>query len=113
MPISSIVELVTDEEYKRKVEHSVEPVVVTFLTSLDDKCKIVTSHIGELSDEYTTIKFYQVDVRKHALLSRTLSNAELPIVTFVKNGREFLTLTSGFSLESIPEGLQTLQAASM
>jgi hypothetical protein len=49
-----------DEEYKRKVEYSVEPVVVTLLTSLDDKCKAVASDIGELSDEYTTIKFYQV-----------------------------------------------------
>jgi thioredoxin-like negative regulator of GroEL len=76
-----------DEEYKQKVEHSVEPVVVTFLTSLDDKCKAVASDIEELSDEFTTIKFYQVDVGKHTMLSRALSNTELPIVVYVKNGR--------------------------
>jgi thioredoxin 1 len=102
-----------DEEYKQKVEHSVEPVGVTFLTSLDDKCKAVASDIEELSDEFTTIKFYQVDVGKRTMLSRALSNTELPIVVFVKNGRDYLTLTSDLSLASIREGLQALQAASM
>jgi hypothetical protein len=47
------------------------------------------------------------------MLSRTLSNTELPIVVFAKNGREYLTLTSDISLPSIQEGLQALQAASM
>jgi thioredoxin 1 len=54
-----------DEEYKRRVEHSVEPIVVTFLSPLDDKCKAVASKIEELSNKFATIKFYQVDVRKH------------------------------------------------
>jgi thioredoxin 1 len=82
-----------DEEYKRKVERSVEPLVVAFLSTLDDKCKAVTSDIGELSDEFRTIKFYQVDVRKRAMLSRALSNTELPVVVFTddcKNGARVL-----------------------
>jgi thioredoxin 1 len=101
-----------DEEYKRKVERSVEPLVVAFLSALDDKCKAVASDIGELSDEFKTIKFYQVDVRKRAMLSRALSNTELPVVVFIKNGTDFLTLTTDISLPSILEGLQALQMAS-
>ncbi|RLL97548.1 hypothetical protein CFD26_100527 [Aspergillus turcosus] len=85
MASGSIAELMTDEEYKQKVENSVEPVVVTFLSALDDKCKAVVSKIEEMSDEYPNIKFYLVDVRKHAMLSRALSNRGLPIVAFVKN----------------------------
>ncbi|KAH1485480.1 hypothetical protein KXX06_004558 [Aspergillus fumigatus] len=112
MASGSIAELMTDDEYKRKVEHSAEPVVVTFLSPLDDKCKAVTSKIEELSGEFTTIKFYQVDVRKHTMLSKALSNAELPIVVFVKNGTDILTLTSDVSRSSIREGLQALQTAS-
>ncbi|RDH26438.1 hypothetical protein BDQ94DRAFT_176375 [Aspergillus welwitschiae] len=112
MPSGSIAEHASDEEYKRKVEHSVEPVVVTFLSPLDDKCNAVASGIAELSHEFTTIKFYEVDVRKHAMLSRALSITELPIVVFVKNGTKFLTLTADVSLPSIREGLQALQMAS-
>ncbi|KAH3514102.1 hypothetical protein KXV55_001438 [Aspergillus fumigatus] len=109
MAPGSIAELMTDEEYKLKVELSVEPVVVTFLSTVDDKCGAVASNIEELSGEFTTIKFYYVDVGKHAMLSRALSNRELPIVVFVKNGTDFLSLTSDVSLSSIREGLQALQ----
>ncbi|GIJ85586.1 hypothetical protein Asppvi_004445 [Aspergillus pseudoviridinutans] len=112
MATGSIAELMTDDEYKRKVEHSAEPVVVTFLSPLDDKCKAVASKIEELSGEFTTIKFYQVDVRKHAMLSRALSNTELPIVVFVENGKDVLTLTSDVSRSRIREGLQILQTVS-
>ncbi|GFF58628.1 hypothetical protein IFM46972_11161 [Aspergillus udagawae] len=69
-----------------------------------DQCKAVASDIGELSDELKTIKFYQVDVRKHAMLSIALSNTELPVVVFIKNGIDFLTLTTDISLLSIREG---------
>jgi thioredoxin 1 len=102
-----------DEEYKQKVENSVGPVVVTFLSPLDDKCKAVAWKIEELSDEFTSVKFYRVDVRKHAMLSRALSSTELPIVVFVKNGTDVLTLASDVSLSRIREGLQVLQMASM
>ena len=101
-----------NEEYKRKVEHSVEPVVVTFLSPLDDKCKAVASKIEELSNEFTTVKFYQVDVRKHAMLSSALLNTKLPFIVFVKNGADLLTLGSDVSLPSIREGVQALQMAS-
>jgi thioredoxin 1 len=100
-----------DEEYKQKVEHSVEPVMVTFISTVDDKCKAVASSVEELSGEFTTIKFYQVEFRKHAMLSTALSNEELPIVVFVKNGTDFLTLTSDVSLPTIREGLRALQTA--
>lgn len=96
----------------RKVEHSVEPVVVTFLSSLDDKCKAVASKIEELSNEFTTVKFYQVDVRKHAMLSSGLLNTKLPFIVFFKNGADLLTLGSDVSPSSIREGLQALQMAS-
>ncbi|KAJ6020148.1 hypothetical protein N7499_003441 [Penicillium canescens] len=56
MASGSVAELMTNEEYKRKVEHSVDPIVVTFLSPLDDKCKAVASNIRELSDEFTTVK---------------------------------------------------------
>jgi thioredoxin 1 len=102
----------SDEEYKQKVEHSVEPVVVTFLSPLDDKCRATASKIEELSAEFATVKFYQVDVGKHTMLSRALSNTELPIVVFVKNGAELLTLNSDISIPRIREGLQALQMAS-
>jgi thioredoxin-like negative regulator of GroEL len=75
---------------------------------VDDKCKAVASSIEELSGEFTTIKFYQVDIRKHAMLSTALSNKELPIVVVVKKGTDILTLTSGVSLTSIWEGLRAL-----
>jgi thioredoxin 1 len=102
----------TDEEYKRKVEHSVEPVVVAFLSPSDDKSRAAASRIEELSGEFATTKFYQVDVGKHVMLSKALSSTELPIVVFVKNGADFLTLTSDISLRSIREGLQALHTAS-
>jgi hypothetical protein len=35
-----------DEEYKRKVERSVEPVVVILLSKLDNKCRAVASDNG-------------------------------------------------------------------
>jgi thioredoxin 1 len=89
-----------------------EPVVVTFLSPLDDKCKAVASNIEELGGEFTAIKFYQVDVRKHTMLSRALSNTELPIVVFVNNGRDILTLPSDVSRSSVREGLQALKTAS-
>jgi thioredoxin 1 len=101
----------TDEEYKRKVEHSVDSVVVTFLSPSDDKCKAVAANIEELRDEFTSVKFYRVDVRKHAMLSRALSNTELPIVVFVNNGRDILTLDSDVSLPRIRDGLLALQRA--
>jgi thioredoxin 1 len=101
-----------DEEYKQKVEHLVEPVVITFLSPLDDKCKAVASKIEGPSDEFPTTKFYQVDVTKHGMLSRALSNTELPIVVFVKNGTDFLTLTSDVSLPGHREGLQAPLTAS-
>ncbi|KAF4175367.1 hypothetical protein CNMCM8927_000226 [Aspergillus lentulus] len=98
--------------FLRKVEHSIEPVVVTFLSPLEDKCQAVASKIEELSGEFTAIKFYQVDVRKHTMLSTALSNTELPIVVFVNNGRDILTLTSDVSRSSVREGLQALKTAS-
>jgi thioredoxin 1 len=79
---------------------------------LDDKCKAVASKIEELWVEFTSVKFYRVDVRKDGMLSRALSNTEMPIVVFVKNGRDILTLDSDVSLPSIWEGLQALQMAS-
>jgi thioredoxin 1 len=78
-----------DDEYKWKVERSAEPVVVTFLSPLDNKCKAVASKIEELSGEFATMEFYQVDVGKHAMLSRALSNTELPIAVFVKTAQTF------------------------
>lgn len=101
-----------NEEYKLKVEHSLEPVVVTFHSPLDDKCKAVVSKMEELSDEFTTVKFYQVDVRKHAMLSSALLITNLPVIVFVKNGADLLTLGSDISPSSIREGLQALQMAS-
>ncbi|KAF7184138.1 hypothetical protein CNMCM7691_004697 [Aspergillus felis] len=89
MASGSISELMTDDEYKRKVEHSTEPVVVTFLSPLDDKCQAVASKIEELSGEFTAIKFHRVDVRKHTMLSTALSNTELPIVVFVLTAETF------------------------
>ncbi|KAF4218599.1 hypothetical protein CNMCM5878_006703 [Aspergillus fumigatiaffinis] len=79
---------------------------------MDDKCKAVAPKIEELSDEFTSVKFYRVDVGKHAVLSRALSNTGLPVAVFVKNGRDILTLDSDVSLPSIREGLQALQKAS-
>ncbi|KAB8079294.1 hypothetical protein BDV29DRAFT_151897 [Aspergillus leporis] len=90
----------------------IDPVVVTFLSPLDDKCKAVASKIEELWVEFTSVKFYRVDVRKDGMLSRALSNTEMPIVVFAKNGRDILTLDSDVSLPSIWEGLQALQMAS-
>ncbi|KAK9646511.1 thioredoxin trx1 [Aspergillus fumigatus] len=113
MASGSIAELMTDEEYKQKVQNSVEPVVVTFLSPPDDKCKAVVSKIEEMSDEYPNIKFYLVDVRKHTTLSRALPNRGLPIVAFVKNGRDVLTLASDVSIPRIREGLQALQTSSI
>jgi thioredoxin 1 len=101
-----------NEECKRKVEHSVEPVVVTFLSPLDEKCKAVASKIEELSNEFTTVNFYQVDVRKHALPSSAVFNTKLPVIVFVKNGANLMTLDSDVSLSNIREGLQALQMAS-
>ncbi|KAJ5558860.1 hypothetical protein N7461_002832 [Penicillium sp. DV-2018c] len=115
MASGSFAELLTvpkNKEYKQKVEHSVEPVVVTFLSPLDDKCKAVVSKIEELSNEFTTVKFYQVDVRKHAMLSSALLNTKLPVTVFVKNCTDLLNLGSDVSLSSIREGLQALQMAS-
>lgn len=99
------------EEYKWKVERSIEPVVVTYLSPFDDKCKTVVSKIVEVSNEFTTVKFYQVDNRKHVMLSRALANTELTVVAFVKNSADILTLDSDVSLPSIREGLQALQRA--
>jgi hypothetical protein len=45
------------------------------------------------------------------MLSRVLSKTELPIVVFVKNGRDILILDSDVSLPSIRESLQGLQKA--
>jgi thioredoxin 1 len=50
----------------------------------------------ELSDEFKTIKFYQADVRKQAMISRALSNTELPVVVFIKEGTDFLTQTTDY-----------------
>jgi thioredoxin 1 len=110
--IITVTSAIRDEEYKRKVEHSLEPVVVTFLSPSDDECRSVALKIEELSDEFPTINFYQVDVGKHPMLCRALSNTRLPIVVFVKNGADFLTLTSDISLPSVREGLQALQRGS-
>lgn len=102
-----------DEDYKQKVEHSVEPVVVTFLSPLDDKCKAVILMIKEMSDKYPNIKLYLVNIRKHTMLSRALSNRGLPIIVFVKNSRDILTLALDISILRILEGLQALQMASI
>jgi thioredoxin 1 len=79
--------------------------VVTFLSLLDGKCKAVTSKIKELSDKFTSVKFYQVNIRKHAMLSRALSSTELPIIIFIKNSIDILTLALDVSLLRIQEGL--------
>lgn len=72
--------------------------MVTFLSPLDDKCKAVVSKIQDLSNEFTTVKFYQVDVGKHAMLSSALLITELPVIVFVKNGADVLTLGPMFPL---------------
>ncbi|KAJ5982689.1 hypothetical protein N7451_012789 [Penicillium sp. IBT 35674x] len=101
-----------NEEYTQKVEHSIQPVTVTFSSPLDDKCRAVVSKIEELSNEFATIKFYQVDVRKHAMLSSAFHNTKLPVIVFIKNGANLMTLDSDDCLPKIREGLQALQMAS-
>ncbi|GFF58953.1 thioredoxin, putative [Aspergillus udagawae] len=58
MVFGSVTELMTDEEYKQNVKHLVEPVMVIFISTVDDKCKAVASSVEELSGEFITIKFY-------------------------------------------------------
>ncbi|KAB8268319.1 hypothetical protein BDV30DRAFT_243443 [Aspergillus minisclerotigenes] len=108
----SLAELITDEEYERKVRHSNDPFMVTFLSSWDNECKIIKSEILELSRSFATIKFYQVDITKHATLRSVFLNKELPTILFIHNGEDFLTIDEASSLRSIREGLEALQTAS-
>jgi thioredoxin 1 len=101
-----------DEEYEQKIRYSTEPAVVTFVSPLDDKSKAIASEIEKLSNEFTTVKFYQVDVRRHTMLHRAYTSKELPAIVFVKNGADFLILDEDASLPNIRKGLQALQVAS-
>ncbi|OGE55786.1 hypothetical protein PENARI_c004G12365 [Penicillium arizonense] len=106
-----LAELMTDEKYERKVRHSNDPVMVTLLSSWDNNCKIIKSKIEELSRNFVTIKFYQVDVTKHAMLRSVFLDKELPTIVSIHNGEDFLTLNEAPSFQGIREGLEALQTA--
>ena len=81
-----------DEEYKRKVQQSIEPVVVIYFSSLDDRCKAMELMFEEINNDAQAVKFYRVNVDKHILLSRAYSDKILPEIVFVKNGVASLIL---------------------
>lgn len=74
------------KEYKRKVGHSTEAAMVTFSSSLDDKSRAIASKIETVSNEFTAVKFYQVDVRKHTMLHSAYLNEELPLPDLMRRG---------------------------
>jgi thioredoxin-like negative regulator of GroEL len=66
-------------------------VLVTYLSPWDNKCKTIKSEILGLSRNFPTLKFYQVDVTKHAMLRSVFTDDELPTVILVHNGEVFLS----------------------
>jgi thioredoxin-like negative regulator of GroEL len=86
--------------------------MVIFLSSWDNNCNIVIPEIVKLRKSFATIKFYQVDIGKHAMLHSVFLIKELPTVVFVHKGEDFLTLDQAPSLQIIREGPEALQSAS-
>jgi hypothetical protein len=52
---------------------------------------MIKSEILGLSRNFPTLKFYQVDVTKHAMLRSVFTDDELPTVILVHNGEVFLS----------------------
>jgi thioredoxin 1 len=64
--------------------------------------------LEEMSKSIQAVRFYRVDVDKHAMLSRAYSHKTLPEIVLVKNGAEFLVLEGDVSQDEVRNGLQTL-----
>jgi thiol-disulfide isomerase/thioredoxin len=86
--------------------------MATFLSPLDNKCRHIELKIEKLGREFATIKFYQVDVTKHAMLRSLFLGKDLPTIVFIYKGEDFLVLDNAPSLQDIREGLEALRAAS-
>ena len=83
----SIVPL-SDNEFKEKVLHSKQLVVVDFWAPWCGPCKIIAPILEELSKEYDgKVKIYKINIDEHQATASKYQVLSIPTLLFFKQGK--------------------------
>jgi thioredoxin len=79
---------ITQEEFKRQVSQTSEPVVVDFYADWCPPCKIVSPILENLSSEYSgRVRFAKVNVDDYPELASEFGIMSIPTVVFFRRGK--------------------------
>lgn len=84
--MSAIPELTTAEDFKTAISAS-NLVVVDFFATWCGPCKMLAPMLENFAKEYTSAKFYKVDVDKLAAVAASNNVSAMPTILFFKDGK--------------------------
>lgn len=93
-------------EFLQKILGSPDPVVLDCYAEWCSHCKAIEPKIEELSNLYTPVKFYQVDVDKIEDVGQELGVRAKPTFMLFKDG-EKITEIVGAHLPAVEQGIKT------
>lgn len=82
--------------------------VVDFFADWCGPCKMLSPVLEELSEEYTNVSFYKVNVDDSSSLARNYGVMSIPTLIFFKNNEIFKTLTGLRSKNELIELIKEL-----
>ncbi|KAJ6191397.1 hypothetical protein N7519_001418 [Penicillium mononematosum] len=101
-----VIELTSKANFLEKILSSEDPVLLDCYADWCSHCKAIAPKIEELSNVYTQVKFYKVDVDKVEDVGQELGVRAKPTFMLFKGGDK-ITEVVGAHLSSIEEGIKT------
>ncbi|OQE15346.1 hypothetical protein PENFLA_c032G10810 [Penicillium flavigenum] len=101
-----VIELTSKANFLEKILSSEDPVLLDCYADWCSHCKAIAPNIEELSNVYTQVKFYKVDVDKVEDVGQELGVRAKPTFMLFKGGDK-ITEVVGAHLSAIEEGIKT------
>ncbi|CAP79123.1 Thioredoxin [Penicillium chrysogenum] len=101
-----VIELTSKADFLEKILSPEDPVLLNCYADWCSHCKAIAPKIEELSNVYTQVKFYKVDVDKVEDVGQELGVQAKPTFMLFKGGDK-ITEVVGAHLPAIEEGIKS------